>query len=573
MDRIRLVLSSSAAFVILLVGHAACSASSPDAFAEGLALFNRGELAHAASRLAAAAAERPHDAAVRLTAGVALANLKLYQEAAEHFEAVVRANSEVSIAGFLLEALYVEMGQRVKTGGTASGGADTAASRELLARALLKYPQNAIAHVLLGDLYQLEGKFDSAKREYELARNLAPKWPKPVFNLGLAHLRTDPVLAEWDFRTAIAMDPSSRRAYLWLGDALAAQNRFEDAFQAYRTAASDDSLFAEAQTRIGNIYLRLGNLRLAEEAFALAAAKSSDARPIAGQAQVFQSQGLLRHAERKYAEASDILALNKAPAPARAVVQRQLGVVQLEQGKLTEALTNLQRSYELHPTLDNASAVAAAQMEAGKLSEAVAQAEERLAREPKSTAVMVYLLAAYRVSGDHSQRIRIAKLLEKVDPAGSVVWSTEIGEAQAALGAIQESLDAYAEALEAGDVSSWAVVARSARSAGVLRQLSERFENMMRTSPSEKTALILYELRAAGQDTEGLVSVAERLVSLYPDRTTNWLRLGQAYEQAGRKDQAVGAYLRAAAGSDPDVAAAARARVESLRKADDAQNP
>ena len=78
--------------------------------------------------------------------------------------------------------------------------------------------------------------------------------------------------------------------------------------------------------------------------------------------------------------------------------------------------------------------------------------------------------------------------------------------------------------------------------------------------------MILFDLQSAQKDTPAMIETAQVLAKLNPDQPTHWLRLGQAYEQAGNKDLALTAYSRAAAGSDPEAASVARARIEALRR-------
>lgn len=559
-----------------MVGIPAQPAWAPDAFTDGLGLFNAGEWTRAASQLVSAASRRPNDVVFRLTAGVALASVKRYPEAAAQFRAAARVGPGGILPQLLLDGVYAEMGNqlesrrsrdqagRIVVEGLAFGAPNS--SDQALARSLDKYPQNAIAHLLLGDLYQLQDKLGPAKQQYSKASELAPKWVKPVFNLGMADLQANPKEAEQRFTQAIQMDPSNRRAYLWQGDAYLGQNKFGKAIEYYNYAAKDKKLAAEAQTRIGNAQLRAGNYRAAEEGFSQAAKQApQDARPIAGQAQVFQNEGKYKQAEEKYNQAAGVLAQNKAPAPSQAVVKGQIAEVQVQQGRFEDAITNLKLGYELHPTEGNAETLVIAQGKSGRLQEGISENEAALAKNPRNVHAMVYLLSAYKATGNQLSRIDTANRLIRADPGNAPAHYADLGAAQMAVGNVADGVEAYVRALESGGPTTWADTARSAASAGALGQVRDRVEKAFKASNKLRTGLILFDIHSIRKDAQGMIATAETLIKLSPDQPTCWLRLGEAYEQAGSKDLALTAYSEAAAGSDPEAASAARSRIEAIK--------
>ncbi len=214
------------------------------------------------------------------------------------------------VGWMLLDRTCAEMGRATESKQAQSAANALLASRKAfgttrssdraLSDSLVKYPRNAIAECLLGDSLQLEGKLDASKERYKKAASLAPKWSKPVFNLGLANLPTDPKAAETNFQQVIALDPSNSQAQLWLGDAYYKQGKSKEAIEAYTAAGKDKSLLAESQIRIGNAQYRAGNFQAAQQEFVNAAANApQDPRPVAGQAQVYQNMGQPQAAEAK----------------------------------------------------------------------------------------------------------------------------------------------------------------------------------------------------------------------------------------------------------------------------------
>lgn len=582
MQYLKTKIAASCILAVLLFVGALGPAWAPDAFSEGLELFNGGKWAQAADKFAAAASARPSDAVVRLTAGVALANAKRYTQAVEQFRAAAGLSPDGVLPHLLLDGTYSELGDaarareardqanRILGSGRAFGL--PASSDSALISSLVKHPSNAIARCLLGDLYQLQGKLDAARDQYTRASRLAPKWAKPVFNLGLASLGKDAKAAEKSFDKAIELDPDNRRIFLWQGDAYLQQGRYVDALNAYRNAARDRQLESEANTRIGNAEMRAGNYAAATEQFRQAAKQApQDPRPIAGEAQALQNIGKLKEAETKYSQAAQVLASNQAPPPAQAVVQQQMAVVQQQQGKVEEAIDTLSAGYALHPTLDSARALASAQHRAGKLAESISEHEAILKKDRDNRAALTYLLAAYKLSQNWTALISTANRLASLDPAGAVRYYQDIGGAYASLGGTSKAVEAYMRAMNSGNATTWDDTAQHALVFGALPALEESSAAAFKANSRRSTGLVLFELRSAKGDTAGMIEVADRLTKLYPDDPVLWLRLGQAYEQAGQKALALAAYAKAASGSNPEAVAAAKVRIEAVERGASAQ--
>ncbi len=556
---------------LLVVGPA----WAPDSFVDGLASFNAGDWTRAASQLTLAAKLRPNDPVVRMTAGVALAHLKRYQDAADQFSAAAKLPTDGVLPYLLLDGVYGEMG-RVAESKRARDAASSllssgrafstgTSSDRVLAKSLARYPQNAIGHCLLGDMYQLQNKLALAREHYDKASKLAPKWVKPVFNMGMANLQTDPKAAEVMFGRVIQMDPSNRHAYLWKGEALLQQNDVGQAIEFYSEAAKDKSLAPEARTRIGNAQLRRGNNAEAKREFDIAAKQAPhDPRPIAGRAQALQKDGKLAEAEQDYQQAAEVSFRNSVPAPTQSVIQNNLAGVQMQQGKLSDANSNFALGYQLNPTPANADALASNQMRANVLPGEIAKRESALAKNSKDMPSMLYLLSAYRLSGNVIGRVQMAQRLLKRDPANAPRYHSEIGAAHMSQGNVTAAVDAYVKALESGSVASWASTARLAAQSGALKAVREKIETSFKATRKASRGLMLFELQSEQGDAEGMVATAEALIKLNPDQQSYWLRLGEGYELAGNRGLAITAYSKASSGPNPEASAAARARIEAL---------
>ena len=562
--------------ICALAGGLAVPASNNDTFARGIDEFDAGRWTPAADLFCKAAIEKPRDEVVRLTTGVALANVRRYPEAADQFNWAVRIAPEGVIPLLLLDGTYGEMGRiadakqarsranAILASGKAFGRPQS--SDRALADSLVRYPRNAIAVCLLGDSYQLQGKLESAKEQYARSSSLSPTWTKPVFNLGLANLQTDAKAAEASFGRVIELDPSNSRAYLWLGDALLKQKKPDRAVDAYSTAGKDKALLPEAQTRIGNAQMQAGNFKAAQELFATAASNApQDARPVAGQAQVSQNLGQLADAEGKYNQAGDLLTRNASPPGSQAVVLNQVAAVQAARGKIADANQNRARAFELQPTLANGVALAGGRRASNTLADSVSSYQSELAKNPKDVRAMVYLLAAYKLEGNAKGRLEMATRLVRADPANAGTYYAEIGCARMALDDEKGALDAFAQAIDAGDATTWESTARAAQECGALDKLVTRYDREFALRGDLRAGKVVFDLVSVKSDASLAMAVGEKLARRAPDDPYVLLRLGEAYEKAGRTSEAVGVYMKAAALPNAAAAAVAKARVNALK--------
>jgi tetratricopeptide (TPR) repeat protein len=565
----------SALVCVMAVG-AQVPASNEDNFAKGIDEFDSGRWIPAADLFCKAAVEQPRDEVVRLTTGVALANVGRYPEAANQFDAAARITPEGVIPLMLLDRTYAEMGRAAESKQArgaanailASGKAfgTTKSSDRALADSLVKYPRNAIAVSLLGDSLQLEGRLEAAKERYAKAASLAPKWTKPVFNLGLANLPTDAKAAEASFQQVIAIDPANSQAHLWLGDAYLKQGKSDKAIEAYTVAGKDKALLAESQTRIGNAQMRAGNFKVAQDLFATAEANApQDPRPVAGQAQVFQNTNQPAAAESKFNQAGEIVANNSASPKSQAVVRGQLAQVQAAQGKTADAYQNYNRAFDLQPTISNGYALADSVNWANGLPESIASYQAALAKNPKDVRAMVFLLAACKLQGDHKGRLDMATRLAKADPANTVIYRAEIGCAKMALGDENGALDAFAQAIDFGDPSTWEATGRAANECGALDKLTAKYDRAFALRNDPRAGKVVFEMISVKGDAALTVEVGQKLARRMPDDPSVLLRLGEAYEKAGRISEAVAVYTRVTILPNTAAAALARGRIGALK--------
>jgi len=562
----------------------------PDMFAQGVRLFNQGLYEQATASLAAAVNERPDDPARRLTYGVALANSRRYDEAIRQFLEVTKLVPDDPVAYLLLEAAYagqgasakaqaarrqadLQLARRFKAGAAGAvrpGDRVPAAGKPayrsvVLDRALAAHKENAIAYNLLGDLNQVQGRYQDAIGFYRQATALAPGWVKPWFNLGMANLTIDPVEAAADFNRVLQVDPGNLQAQLWLGDAYAEQRNYGMALNAYNQAMNSRALEPVARSRAGNVYLKQNQAEKAEEEFRRASkAAPQDPVPAAGLADALQKQQKLDESSREYERA---LTLTQEAPSQQAAILPNLASNYAQKGDYTRAIDEMKRAIALDPTQTGlVSDLADAYQRAGLLLQGIREYQAVLRKNPGDTVAMRFLLRAYAICGEQRGRAQMAKKLVKAMPDQSATWYRELGAAHSALGDRQSALDAWRRGLEAIPGPDPAGILPQAQAAGMIDALTAHYEKDSRNRRIAPPSLVLagiYEFRG---NFQAAAEERRRLTRLFPEQQHYWILLGDALTRVGDRSGARDAYTRAAGmKDDPRLRDAALQRLGALQ--------
>jgi Flp pilus assembly protein TadD len=127
-------------------------------------------------------------------------------------------------------------------------------SADLVAR-LHKNPDDAEAHVTLGDICQSYGKTDRAIEEYLKAVALQPGNAKAYYNLGIACMaKGDFRNAHEAFRKTREIDPKQTRACHGMGIASKELGDYEGARREFEEALRLDPSFAPSCFSLGQLY-------------------------------------------------------------------------------------------------------------------------------------------------------------------------------------------------------------------------------------------------------------------------------------------------------------------------------
>lgn len=110
------------------------------------------------------------------------------------------------------------------------------------------------AHLELARIYQLRGDWWQAATQWEALRKLAPNEPEYAYQLGLAYR----YLSKWAFERMNALAPQSARVQQMLGEQLAVAGRQERAIAAFQRAVAVDPKLEGSHLALAMIYMQSG---------------------------------------------------------------------------------------------------------------------------------------------------------------------------------------------------------------------------------------------------------------------------------------------------------------------------
>ena len=132
---------------------------------------------------------------------------------------------------------------------------NTKYAMERAQEAVTKDPKNALAHMILGEVYFKESKYAEAAKEYRAAYDQDPK-DAEVAGLGAAYVATGQwTEAEPVLRQVVKANPSDAVSLQNLGIALAAQNKRDEALTFLRQAVVRDPKSARANYALGSVLM------------------------------------------------------------------------------------------------------------------------------------------------------------------------------------------------------------------------------------------------------------------------------------------------------------------------------
>lgn len=552
-------------------------------FVVGLKAFNEGKYVQALSNLSDAVKAYPDDPVRLITLGIALANSRRYDEAITQFRRITSLLPNDPVAYYLLEGAYLAKGETSRATGQDGKVQDslllgdevpppgtradlhkhvTSGAGEL-ERRLAAFPDSAITQNLLGDMCQVRGNYADALVHYQRATELAPKWVKPWFNLGMANLSINPSEAAKNFKKVLELDPGNRQAELWLGDAYAEQSDYRQALESYSNASNSRELEPMARSRIGNIYLKQNQPEKAEQEFRRATEQSPhDPVAATGLGEALQQQQKLDESVKEYKRAVE---LTRAAPTQQAIVVPNLANAYIAKGDYKKAIDELKGVVSIKPDMDSVNKLIDAYRLGGLLQQGISEYEMVLKQQPNNPVAMRFLVIAYAYSGNAAGRAEMARKLLKLAPEETMIWKRELGCALISLGNREAAIQAWKEGLEFDPLFDSAGILRAAQIANAIGDLLTWYEKQAADGKAAVPLLILASIHEYNGNFSIAAEVRRKLADVYPEKHHYWILLGDDLLRAGDVVKAKAAYARAAAMEDGDLQAIAQDRLRSIK--------
>jgi tetratricopeptide (TPR) repeat protein len=241
---------------ILLVGQSglAQDQGAQAHYAQGLTLFNGGQLGLAEQESSAAMNLAPNWAEPRLLLGRIYAAEKKPHQAEEMFQKAILLKPNFAEAYLALGLLHLQQKDREN-------------AVQSLREAIRLQPQYALAHLSLANAYVSAGKFEDAIKEFQLTLDLAPQDSAfsffADFSLGSIYdKRNEPAQALAYYEKARALKPGDREVLFALCGLYLKSKRDSEALSIEKELTEAASLHGEDKIRLGLMLME--NERYAE---------------------------------------------------------------------------------------------------------------------------------------------------------------------------------------------------------------------------------------------------------------------------------------------------------------------
>ena len=239
-------------------------------------------------------------------------------------------------------------------------------------------PQDAEAHINLGNTFKEVGRLEEAEASYRQAIALKLDFSEAYYNLGVTLKKLGRLEeAELSYTQAIALKPDFAEAHGNLGNTLQEMGKLEEAEASYRQAIALKSGFYEAYYNLGVTLKKMSRLKEAETSYKQAIALKSDfALAHSNLGVTLQELGRLDEAEASLRQA---IALK----PDYAEAHSNLGVTLQELGRLDEAEVSYTQAIALKPEYAEAySNLGGVLQELGRLDDAEAGYTQAIVLNP-----------------------------------------------------------------------------------------------------------------------------------------------------------------------------------------------
>jgi eukaryotic-like serine/threonine-protein kinase len=345
-------------------------------------------------------------------------------------------------------------------------------------------------------------------------------------------------------RVVTALRPQSPGARRLLGNALAKNNRFDEAIAEYREAIRVKPNDAIAHDALG---LALSNMGLHDEAIAeyreAIRLKPDYALAHGYLGFALRKKGLVDEAIAEYREAIRL-------KPDNAFAHRNLSNALQQKGLSEEAIAEAREAVRLNP--DDAFGhrnLSNALQQKGVLEEAIAEAREAVRLEPDSVAAHIDLGVALGKKGLVDERIAAYREAIRLKPDNALAHSN-LGLALSKKGLVDEAIAEAREAVRlAPDDATWhANLSLALKDKGLVDEAIAEAREAVRLAPD--SAWAHDSLGSVLENLDEAVACHRKAIELDPKSANAHYNLGTELSQQGKLDEAI-VYLRRAIELDP----------------------
>ncbi|MGB3638684.1 MAG: tetratricopeptide repeat protein [Rivularia sp. (in: cyanobacteria)] len=198
----------------------------------------------------------------------------------------------------------------------------------------------------LGNIFEQQGKLDTAVEHYQQTLQLKPDYAEAYYNLGNILQRQGKLDAAIKaYQQALKIKPEIAQAHNNLGNVLQKQGQLRVAIESYQQALKIKPEYVQAHYNLGDIFLKQGKLEAAVESFQQALKIKPDYGIAHHQlGNTFHQKGELEAAAESYQKALKFL-----PGSIVTDTYFNLGNTYSDQGKLEEAIETYQQALKLNP--------------------------------------------------------------------------------------------------------------------------------------------------------------------------------------------------------------------------------
>jgi tetratricopeptide (TPR) repeat protein len=211
----------------------------------GIVLSRQEDYAGAIAAYQQVLTRRPNDGRIYESIGTAYIQQERYPEALEALQHAIQLSPRQGSA-------FLNLGVALLNSGNVPEG------MAALQKAATLEPRNGLIYLQLGDIYKAQGNEDDALIQYRRAVSVQPSLKEAYMALGELYLERKDILAIVTFRELVALAPEDADAHYYLGVALRARDRNDDARTMLRQARD---LYTQSNNEEG---LKKANDALAE---------------------------------------------------------------------------------------------------------------------------------------------------------------------------------------------------------------------------------------------------------------------------------------------------------------------